>query len=86
MQPTHISSTYLKNNTADVMNDVYFHGKHVIVERYGKPIIELKPVVSAGDKPHPLRSLFGTISEEDADSMINAIEKGKTIKKTAPRL
>lgn len=43
MNKTYISATELKNNVADILNDVYFNGKIAIIERYGKPIAEIVP-------------------------------------------
>ena len=41
---TVISATELKNKVSEVLNDVYFGGNIAIIERYGKPIVEISPV------------------------------------------
>ena len=38
-----VSATELKNNVAEILNDVYFNGKITVIERYGKPIAEIVP-------------------------------------------
>lgn len=44
MHKIHVSATELKNNVASILNDVYFNGKVAVVERYGKPLVEINPV------------------------------------------
>jgi len=39
-----VSATELKNKVSDILNDVYFRRKIVIVERYGKPIVKIVPI------------------------------------------
>lgn len=38
-----VSASELKNNVADILSRVYFHGEVTMVERYGKPIAEIMP-------------------------------------------
>ncbi|MBI2430775.1 MAG: hypothetical protein HYV39_02065 [Candidatus Levybacteria bacterium] len=39
-----ISASDLKKHISDVLNDVYFHKKVAVIERYGKPIAEIVPI------------------------------------------
>jgi len=44
MNTTAVTATELKNNTADILNRVYYEKKIAIVERYGEPIARIVPV------------------------------------------
>lgn len=40
----YISATQLKNNIADVLDEVRFKGTVTIVERHGKPVAKIVPI------------------------------------------
>jgi len=39
-----ISATEFKNKVSDILDDVYFRRKTVIVKRYGKPLVKIVPI------------------------------------------
>lgn len=67
MHKIHISATELKNNVASILNEVYFNGKVAVVERYGKPIAEVMPLVgekrSTEDVEKALEVTFGILPD-----------------------
>lgn len=44
MDTISISASDLKKHISEVLNDIYFHKKVAIIERYGKPIAEIVPI------------------------------------------
>lgn len=52
MNKIHITATELKNKTADILSAIYYEKlSAVIVERHGKPIAKITPVVSFKTPP-----------------------------------
>lgn len=78
-----VSMTELKNNAASILNEVYFHGKVTLVERYGKPIAEIVPTnKSARDKVDIKKALeltFGSLPDFP-DVTKERISRKETIK------
>jgi len=74
-----ISSTELKNRTANVLNDVYFRGKTAVVNRYGKPVVKIVPVKEEGieNRGRNFMKLAGVWKNIDADKMIREIYKAR---------
>ncbi len=60
-----ISATELKNNTADILNRVFYENIIVEVERHGKPIVEIRPKEAKSRKRKSLKKtlekFFGLI-------------------------
>lgn len=44
MNTAYISATELKNKVSDILNQVYYEKKDIIIERFGKPIVKIVPV------------------------------------------
>ena len=69
-----ISATHLKNKIADVLNDVYFGRKTVIINRHGKPLVKIVPLEeSAKRSKKNFMKLAGVWKDVDADKMIKDI-------------
>jgi len=77
-----ISSTELKNKITDVLNDVYFKGKTVVINRYGKPMVKIIRIADSSDeKDSKTTDAFleaaGSWNNIDADKMIKGIYKAR---------
>ena len=77
-----ISSTQLKNRITDVLNDVYFKGKTVVINRYGKPMVKIIRIAESSDEKEgktkdPFLEAAGSWKDIDADKMIKAIYKAR---------
>lgn len=59
-----ISATTLKNNVANILNDVYFDKKTAVIKRYGKIIAKIVPVDKASeDTGSILDKYFGALPD-----------------------
>ena len=70
MNIIHISSTELKNNVSEVINNVYYKKIVTIIERHGKPIVKIVPTEESPlkdqkkmDVAEKLRKTFGSIPD-----------------------
>jgi prevent-host-death family protein len=65
MKKTYISSTDLKNKTAEILNLVSFGGVEAIVKRHGRPLAKILPF--KGEKKRNLKEnlnkYFGAITD-----------------------
>lgn len=57
---TTISATELKNRVSEILDEVYFNGKTVVVERYGKPLVEILPIEKGAKKVEVKKALDAT--------------------------
>lgn len=67
-----ISAYKLRTNLGEVLNEVYYKGVNVIVERKGKPlarIVKLKETDKRAKINEPLFNLIGLLSKEAADEL-----------------
>jgi len=65
MKVTYISSTDLKNKTAEILNLVSFGGVEVIIKRHGRPLAKILPFKEEEKKANlkeNLKKYFGAIS------------------------
>jgi len=46
-----ITSTELKNSTANILNTVYYNKVRYTIKRHGKPIAILEPITKTKEKP-----------------------------------
>jgi len=76
-----ISATELKNNTASVLNNVYYGDDPVIIERHGKPLVKMIPIkeknTSNKEIENKLASFFGSIP--DMPDVENTSERTKDL-------
>jgi len=66
MKTTYISSTDLKNKTAEILNLVSFGGIEAIVKRHGHPLAKILPFRGEEKKANlkeNLRKYFGAIAD-----------------------
>lgn len=66
MKTTYISSTDLKNKTAEILNLVSFGGVEAIIERHGRPLAKILPFKEEEKKRNlkeNLRKYFGAIAD-----------------------
>lgn len=57
-----ITSTDLKNRTADILNMVYYKDHKYTIKRHGKPIAVLEPITKARTKTKELVSLKSALN------------------------
>ena len=58
MNILNVSSSELKQNVAEILNNVYFHRKTAVINRYGKTIAKIVPVAKADTKTTNTKSLL----------------------------
>lgn len=78
MDITHISATQLKNDTAVVLNTVFFNKTVITIEKYGKPIAQLIPVIVDAKKQSveaAIDDTFGALSDFPQVSAMRAFRK-----------
>lgn len=78
MKTTHLSSTELKRNTAEILNLVAFGKAVAIIERYGEPLVRITPIVSSKKKAElgeRLKKYFGAIPDFPSVSKLRYFRK-----------
>ncbi len=64
---TVISATELKNKISEVLNSVIFSGNTTVVERYGKPVAKIVPVLESKKNREEIRkaldATFGSLPD-----------------------
>lgn len=67
MNIVHISSSELKRNVADILNDVYFGKKIAVIKRYGRIVAKIIPADEKEEKtksiPPLLNKYFGILPD-----------------------
>jgi prevent-host-death family protein len=65
MKKTYISSTDLKNKTAEILNLVSFGGVEAIIERHGRPLAKILPFKEEEKRnlKENLKKYFGAIAD-----------------------
>lgn len=66
MSTTFISATQLKNDTAAIINTVIFNKRSITIEKYGKPVARIVPIVTAIKKltlEEALAKTYGSVPD-----------------------
>jgi len=58
MNTLNISSSDLKKNVAEILNDVYFGKKTAVINRYGKPVAKIIPIDGYTAKSKNIHSIL----------------------------
>lgn len=77
-----VNAYKLRTNLGEYLNEVYYNGHEVIVERRGKPfakIIALDPIIKTDEESRKdkLSRLIGSLSAKRADEMLSTIHAAR---------
>ncbi len=66
MLSTHTTATQLKQNTAAIINQVYYQNQPIVIEMYGKPFVKIvpidqDPIIETPQVKKKLKKYFGSI-------------------------
>lgn len=67
-----ISAYKLRTNLGEILNEVYYRGLEVVIERKGKPLARIVKFQDNEKKPkinEPLFELFGLLNKEAAEEL-----------------
>jgi len=73
-----ISAYKARTNFGELLNEVYYKGEEVVVERKGKPMVKITKVKTKKRKERdPLLAAAGIWKDLDTDKMIKEIYKAR---------
>lgn len=72
-----ISAYKARTNFGELLNEVYYKGEEIVVERKGKAMVKISKVVNKSDGGKDFFKLAGILADEEAVRIKRMIKEGR---------
>ncbi|MBU2052184.1 MAG: type II toxin-antitoxin system prevent-host-death family antitoxin [Patescibacteria group bacterium] len=82
MNTFNLTATELKRKTAEIINEVVFARREAIIERYGRPVARIVPVIKLEEitsKSAAMKKYFGSIKNFPAVSKLRLFKRQRLV-------